>query len=128
MDAKKKTSTTGSKTGSAKPAVAKGVKKKKVKKANADGDAKAVKKTTTTKTKKEEFKVMTLDEIEELFEKKSQIFHNKLLEYQQEKLQPLTFKLIMKYATDHSAAIETKMKKLEGGEASESKEEQAQPK
>jgi hypothetical protein len=87
MDAKKKTATTGSKTGSAKPAVAKGVKKKKAKKSTGDGEGtKPVKKAVVKKEKKEEFKVMSLEEIEELFEKKSQIFHNKMLEYQQEKL------------------------------------------
>ena len=72
MDAKKKTTTTGSKTGSAKPAVAKGVKKKKAKKSTGDGEGtKPVKKAAAKKEKKEEFKVMSLDEIEELFEKKS---------------------------------------------------------
>ena len=72
MDAKKKTATTGSKTGSAKPAVAKGVKKKKAKKSTGDGEGtKPVKKAAAKKEKKEEFKVMSLDEIEELFEKKS---------------------------------------------------------
>ena len=87
MDAKKKTATTGSKTGSAKPAIAKGVKKKKAKKSTGDGEGtKTVKKVATSKSKKEEFKVMSMEEIEELFEKKSQIFHNKMLEYQQEKL------------------------------------------
>ena len=88
MDAKKKTATTGSKTGSAKPAVAKGVKKKKAKKSTGDGEGtKHVKKAAASKKeKKEEFKIMSLEEIEELFEKKSQIFHNKMLEYQQEKL------------------------------------------
>jgi len=50
-----------------------------------------------------------------------------MLEYQQEKLQPLTFKLVMKYATDHSAAIEAKMKKLEGSEAGDSKKIQEEP-
>ena len=86
MDAKKKTATTGSKTGSAKPAVAKGVKKKKAKKSTTGDGEKPVKKAAASKTKKEEFKVMSMEEIEELFEKKSQIFHNKMLEYQQEKL------------------------------------------
>ena len=83
MDAKKKTATTGSKTGNTKPAVAKGVKKKKAKKSTGDGEGtKTVKKATASKSKKEEFKVMSMEEIEELFEKKSQIFHNKMLEYQ----------------------------------------------
>lgn len=86
MEAKPKKAAATTKTGSSKPSVAKGAgKKKKVKKANVDGgDAppKGTKKSTQKSTKKEEMKIMTLDDIEELFEKKSQVFHNKMLEYQ----------------------------------------------
>lgn len=55
---------------------------------------------------------MSLEEIENLFEKKSQIFHNKMLEFQKEKLQPLTFKLIMKYSVD-SKEMERRLEALE---------------
>tara|TARA_B110000285_G_C15085418_1_gene595932 strand:+ start:142 stop:405 length:264 start_codon:yes stop_codon:yes gene_type:complete len=50
-----------------------------------------------------------------------------MLEYQQEKLQPLTFKLVMKYATDHSAAIEARVKKLEGSQAAAAKKQSEEP-
>ena len=57
-------------------------------------------------------KIMSLEEIENLFEKKSEIFHNKMVEFQKEKLQPLTFKLIMKYSVD-SKEMERKLDALE---------------
>lgn len=51
----------------------------------------------TKKPKKEEFKIMTLEEIEELFEQKTEAFNERMKRHQEQKQQPITMKLIIKY-------------------------------
>lgn len=61
---------------------------------------------------------MSLEEIEALFERKTEQFHNKLLRLQEEKVVPMTFKLIQRNAVMN----EEYLRKLE--EAKRYKEEQ----
>lgn len=41
---------------------------------------------------------MTMEEIEAMFEKKEQEFKKRMVEFERSKMQPLTMKLILKYA------------------------------
>ena len=50
------------------------------------------------KKKAEPFKLMTMEEIEAMFEKKEQEFKKRMVEFERSKMQPLTMKLILKYA------------------------------
>ena len=82
---------------------AKGTKNAAPKKKDA-GQAKpnknSAKKVDKPKKKKEEFKIMSLEQIEELFEKKTESYHAAIKEYTAQKsaMKPLTLKLICRHA------------------------------
>ena len=79
------------------PVVAKGKKKgvKKVKKKAPQEGGSEKKKPAAPK---EDFKIMSLEEIEGMFDQKNQAFEKRLKEYFKVKVQPLTLKLICKHA------------------------------
>ncbi len=79
------------------PAVAKG-KKKGIKKAKKKIVEPTSEKKKTPAPPKDDFKLMTLDEIESMFDLKNQAFEKRLKEYFKIKVQPLTLKLICKHA------------------------------
>ena len=115
MDTKKTTTkkaapTTGSApSGTKKPTPGAVKKVKKVKKKKGTGEIVSSeviskpapqKKSTSkkTKTKDDDFKLMSMDEIEEMFAEKERAFQKRVKEFHKEQLQPLTLKLIFKHA------------------------------
>ena len=50
------------------------------------------------KTKPDDFKLMSMDEIEDMFAAKEKAFQKRVKEFHKEELQPLTLKLIFKHA------------------------------
>lgn len=80
-----------------KPPVAKG-KKKGVKKVKKKAKPESSGSTKKPKAPKDDFKIMSLEEIENLFDQKNITFEKRLKEYYKVKVQPLTLKLICKHA------------------------------
>ena len=82
-----------------KPPVAKGIKKKGVKKVKKKAQPESGSSAKKPKApKKDDFKLMSLEEIENLFDQKNVQFEKRLKEYFKVKVQPLTLKLICKHA------------------------------
>jgi hypothetical protein len=57
-----------------------------------------VKKETKKVVKKEKYKIMSLDEIEEVFAKKTEHYNEVMKKHQESQIRPITMKLIIKYA------------------------------
>ena len=81
-----------------KPPVAKGIKKKGVKKVKKKAQPESGSSAKKPKAPKDDFKLMSLEEIENLFDQKNVTFEKRLKEYFKVKVQPLTLKLICKHA------------------------------